>query len=294
MSEFNRTFITLSREVNQAHHQRKPYLEEITKFRDGRTVVLFFISFHSEVILSQEDADMIEEVLLNTDNSNGISLLLDSPGGDGLAAERIIQICRSYSKKDFEVIIPARAKSAATMVCLGADQIVMSPTSELGPIDPQVLYDMGNGPQWVAAHHIVESYDELFDKAVESKNADIAPYLQQLGSFNSVHVDTLRTAIELSKKIAISSLEKGMMSGKNKADIEEKIKPFIDPNFTKSHGRGITSEQAKECDLNVVEIDPNTELWKAVWGLYLRSKYVVNTITTGGKLVETLSDSFTA
>jgi len=78
------------------------------------------------------------------------------------AAERMIQVCRSYSGSDFEAIVPARAKSAATMVCLGSDRILMSPTSELGPVDPQV-YNGAEPSQktWVAAHHVITTYDKL-------------------------------------------------------------------------------------------------------------------------------------
>ena len=216
---FKNTFKTINKEVNQGHQLRLPYLSQIKKLRNGRTIVSFFVSFNSETPLAQNDADMIEEVLSNTDNSKGVSLLLDAPGGDGLAAERIIQICKSYSGNDFEAIVPARAKSAATMVCLGADQIVMSPTSELGPIDPQVPYDFGYGHQWVAADHIVKTYDDLFNGAVNLTKGDIAPYLQQLAKFDAVFVKALRTATALSKSIAISSLERGMMKGKTKKEI---------------------------------------------------------------------------
>ena len=59
-------------------------------------------------------------------------LIIDAPGGDGLAAERLIEVCRSYTKKDFETIVPARAKSAATMVCLGSDRILLKPNFRVG------------------------------------------------------------------------------------------------------------------------------------------------------------------
>ena len=131
-------FESTQREVTQNHFLRKPLIKRIQELRDGRLVISFFVSFQSRSPLGPEDANMIEEVLVNSDTSRGITLLLDAPGGDGLAAERIINICRKYSKKDFETLVPARAKSAATMVCLGSDRILMGATSELGPIDPQI------------------------------------------------------------------------------------------------------------------------------------------------------------
>ena len=88
-------------------------------------------------MIDDSDSTMIEEVLRNLDLSNGLALIINSPGGDGLAAERIINVCRKYSKtNEFWAIVSDKAKSAATMVCFGASKILMSETSELGPIDP--------------------------------------------------------------------------------------------------------------------------------------------------------------
>ena len=43
------------------------------------------------------------------------------------------------------VIVPDYAKSAGTLIALGADRIVMGETSELGPIDPQITLSDGSG-----------------------------------------------------------------------------------------------------------------------------------------------------
>jgi len=47
---------------------------------------------------------------------------------------------REFSKS-FNVLVPYRAYSAATLLALGADEIVMHPFAELGPIDPTVSND---------------------------------------------------------------------------------------------------------------------------------------------------------
>lgn len=289
---FKNSFKRIVRETSQSHELRKPYLEKIQELRDGRAVVSFFVSFNSAIPLSQPDADMIEGVLCNIDTSQGLTLILDAPGGDGLAAERIIQICKSYSKKDFEAIVPARAKSAATMVCLGSDRILMSPTSELGPIDPQVPVKLDDdGPKWMAAHYVAKVYDDLFQKAT-SATGRIEPYLQQLNKFNAVFIEHLRAATKLSEDIAVNSLQKGMLVGKSEAEIKDAIKPFTDPELTMSHGRGINYDKARQCGLNIELIDLDSELWQVVWGLYERSKYVVNSGVN--KMIETVEGGYHA
>jgi ClpP class serine protease len=169
-------------EANQEHHTRKALYKRIEKqLGVNKKVVGFFTTFDWPVQLGDKDADMLEEVLHNCCvKTTELVLILNCPGGDALAAERIIRICRSYSKRGFAVIIPKAAKSAATMVCLGADNIGMSSTSELGPIDPQIQV----GDRYYAAHEIIESYDDLMRKA-NTTTGKVDPYLQQLYRFES-------------------------------------------------------------------------------------------------------------
>jgi hypothetical protein len=290
----SKAFEKIQIEVAQAHSLRKPLLQRIKELRAERLVVAFFISFQSQSPLGPYDADMIEEVLVNSDTSNGITLILDAPGGDGLAAERIIQLCKNYSKKDFETIVPARAKSAATMVCLGADTILMGATSELGPIDPQIPLKMGENWQWVGAHHVIRTYDNLMKKAVSLKEGHIEPLLQQLSQFNATHIEILRAATKLSESIAISSLKKGMLSKQSEKDIRKRITCFTDPDITFSHGRALSIDHIKHCGLKIEEIDLSSELWKCVRDLYTRSTFVVDRGDGGHKLLETIDGSYRA
>ncbi len=66
---------------------------------------------------------------------NKISLLLYSNGGSTLAGWSLVNLIRSFCK-DFEVIVPFRCQSTATLICLGSNRIVMTKQATLGPIDP--------------------------------------------------------------------------------------------------------------------------------------------------------------
>ena len=67
-----------------------------------------------------------------------IFLLLLSRGGEIEPAYQISKICRTFANSKFVVAVPRAAKSAATLIALGADEIHMGMLGELGPIDPQV------------------------------------------------------------------------------------------------------------------------------------------------------------
>lgn len=66
-----------------------------------------------------------------------IDLLLHSNGGDGVVPWRLVTLIREFCK-EFNVLIPHRAFSAATLISLGADNIVMHRMGMLGPTDPTV------------------------------------------------------------------------------------------------------------------------------------------------------------
>jgi len=108
--------------------------------RLGAPVVAYIASpQHPVAQLTQQDVPMFVDMMTGASKrSKKVYLVIQSPGGDGHAAEKIIQIYRNAFPEDFAVVIPQFAKSAATMLSLGADRIVMGDVSELGPIDPQI------------------------------------------------------------------------------------------------------------------------------------------------------------
>jgi len=285
------TFRDLLAETGQGHEIRRPLYvqmeDQIEKQLGKRARVLaFFTSFGYPVIIEDSDADMIEEVLRNTDmDGRELFLVLNSPGGSGLAAERIVNICRTYGAGEFSVIVPKMAKSAATMICFGAKTILMSPTSELGPVDPQVPIrdDSGKTYQYQAAHEILEAYNDLLKQANGTKGR-VEPYLQQLARIDAREIRGIISAQQLAEKITVSSLKSGCLKHLTEKDIRTKVKAFLDPRYTISHGRPIYQDVAVTCGLDVTPVDIKSDLWASVWGLYVRLNHL--TQTTATKVVE--------
>lgn len=70
--------------------------------------------------------------------SDGIFLVLETPGGDQMYAYRTMKYLDNlYKGKPVYVIVPDMAMSAGTLMALGADKIFMFPDSCIGPLDPQ-------------------------------------------------------------------------------------------------------------------------------------------------------------
>jgi ClpP class serine protease len=55
---------------------------------------------------------------------NGVDLLICSNGGSGTAPWRIVSLIRQYSE-NLAVLVPHHAFSAATLIALGANKIIM-------------------------------------------------------------------------------------------------------------------------------------------------------------------------
>jgi len=101
-----------------------------------------------------------------------VLMVLATLGGNPDAAYRIARFLR-LSYEHFTVFVPTLCKSAGTLLCIGADEIVMSDTGELGPLDvqiknPEELADYGSELDTPRA------INSLRDKALETLRLTLA------------------------------------------------------------------------------------------------------------------------
>ena len=272
-------------EKTQGHETRQQLFVDLSS-HFGRPVITFFTSFHHPVAMEDQDVEILEDLLQTLDLSEGVAVMISSPGGSGLAAERMINVLRSYSGTgEYWAIVPGKAKSAATMVCLGASQIFMSPVAELGPVDPQIIFQ----GRVVPVHHIINSYEELFGGANMTQGR-IEPYLQQLANYDKSMISQLEAEQDLAADIVVRCLQDGMLSGKTEDQIKEDIVVFLHPQHTKAHARPIYHKEAQSCGLNVKVLDTSSGHWNKIYELYVRSRHLLTDIAT--KVIETDKGSY--
>lgn len=177
------------------------------------------------------------------------------------------------------------------MICFGASKIIMGATSELGPIDPQLTIPESGVIKNFSVYNVVESYRDLFSRAVNEKG-NLQPYLQQLANYDEREIKELKAALSLSEDIAIRTLASGMMKGMSENDIKNKIKIFLTPERTKTHGRPIYREEAVDCGLKIEPKDVKDKFWELVYELYIRTDNFVS--TRASKCIESREHSFFA
>jgi hypothetical protein len=275
--------------------KRQELLKELG-IKLGAPVVAYIANTtHPISAMMQQDVDsLIDFVNVASRNSKELYLILESSGGDGNVAEKLLHVFREEFTKSFNVIVPSSAKSAATMLSIGADKIIMGTTSELGPIDPQIAVTLPTGQlQYVPAKSITGTLTKI--KEDIEKNEKLAtmyyPVLQQI---RPETIKFCEDAIAFSTSFAKRWLEKGAMKGKTKKDLDRTAKELTTGDRFNMHGSVINHEEAKEeLGLNVEFWEQKDERWQLLWNYYLRAKASFQLNQNAAKLFETTETSVT-
>ena len=259
------------------HHEVVANIEALT----NRNLVSYSSFFaHPAGIIDDHDPRMIETLLKSIDLSKypgTLDLMINSPGGSPTAAEKIVLTCRAYAKS-FRVIVPQTAMSAATMVAMGADIILLTPTSEIGPIDPQMVQKLPNGQVVVrSAKAHIDAYLELVSKtqAAIKSGEPPHPFVELLRGIDPPWIQECIKARLLAEKIAVDLLSRWMLSGKNKNEVQGVVERFVAEGDQASHGRVIRAEKAKSFGLGVDVVEADDELWRRIWELHERCQRYV-------------------
>ncbi len=123
-----------------AFAERISLIERIEALRQSN-VICYLTSVRPNLNAQMSDDAvrvMFDQMLLLPEKPvKKLDVFLCSNGGSGTVPWRLVSLLREFAKT-VGVLIPYRAYSAATLLALGADEIVMHPFAEMGPIDPTV------------------------------------------------------------------------------------------------------------------------------------------------------------
>ncbi len=253
--------------------RRRRLIREI-EAETGRTL-LCYVSRDS---IDQADTYHLTRLLEAVNQEARITLLLDSPGGDIDAAEKFVhllrEVCESSSESSpaLEVVVPHRAKSAATLIALGADRIVMSDSSELGPIDPQFPY----AGDWVPVFALLRAYEKAEERC--AKFPDNTAFAVAFGEFDQILVEAARQ-VESRARTCAENLLKRQGGNYTAAPAE-----LMDVDRFLSHGQMIDWRTAKEIGIPQVHYqDGRAPIWQRYWRLY---EYLAPVCGADGRVFE--------
>lgn len=253
---------------------RRELLQTIERSLRANVAVLYHNVGSHRSLIDEDDGQMLEAALSTMTSQRDLVLMVQSNGGLPLAAERLVKICRTYTSKKFKTLVVGRAKSAATMICLGSDEILMKETAELGPIDPQIV--VRDQHQRLSVDSYIDAYDNL-QKQIAQMPLDTgnpSGLLQMLGKFDAAHVEEMRKVQQLGRDIANKFLSDGMLAGESEEKINKVIDLFSRSSLHNSHGRAIWPDQAQAAGVNVTVIDKRLKAWAATYELLERYNYL--------------------
>ncbi len=203
---------------------------------------------------------IISSQLRKIGKTEKIDLVLYSAGGDTMVPWRLVSMIREYCDH-FSVIVPYKAHSAATMISLGADEIVMSDMSELSPIDPSTANVFNPADPQNPQNRIPISVEEVmsyFDLAknkfgIKSDEELTKIFNKFVESTPSIHPLALGNVNRTHNLIKI--LAKRLLKSHKESMKEEEIEKIIDFLTEKlySHQYYIGRKEAKE-DLGIKSV----------------------------------------
>jgi hypothetical protein len=260
-----------------SRQQRTEAIRQLAEARGGTSVIAYVTSIRPG-LEAQMGMDIFThfyrhlQALAASRAERRLDLFLVSNGGDAIVPWRLVTLIREYCN-EFNVLVPYRAFSAATLTALGADNVVMHPMGMLGPTDPSI-----NGP--------FNPRDPKNDKntlpvSVEDVSSYIALIKDDVGIRHEDEV--IQAFLALAKEVhplALGNVKRttsqGRMLGQKllaqrkdpmtPGAIEEVVDKLTSKLFY--HGHPINSTEARE-EVGLPFVEPADEdTANAMWSLY--------------------------
>jgi hypothetical protein len=249
---------------------RRKYLEKLTA-HTGRPVIVYAsgwlegrpIPDPSVVSVSTRDMMGFMEAVHGLPSPGPLDLILHSPGGDADAAQAIMSYLRDQGFDPIRAIVPISAMSAATMMALSCNEILMGRHSQLGPIDPQFTLQTPDGPRGAPAQAILDQFDMAKTECGSTPQA-LAAWLPILRSYGPGLLSQCLTAQDDAEKLVAASMAQHMFSDLPPADAANAAKAiaawFNDHKQHRSHGRPLRYDEVAQKGVRVTLLEADNTL----------------------------------
>lgn len=229
--------VEIQKECLSILESSKKLIRKLEEKRKSKVIVLFCFDYS----IFMKVAYVFNKVLRKSREIERLDLFLESGGGDIDVAAKISKLCKAYAK-EFNVIVANWAKSAASLIALSADNLLMTKSGELGPVDPNVKHPATK--MWIPAHSIGDALEFIYsieDPFVKLTMADkLDPLL--IGAFKDA-------------QNASSQYIEEIFEGYPK---KEKIVKLFTTKY-KSHGYPIDREVCESNQIKVVSPEPEID-----------------------------------
>ena len=259
--------------MNEPKQVGTKYIIDLEKARKSKVIVYFTGDRQLSSTQIAEDAvrplyDHLVDLSFDS-KKKIIDLYIYSRGGDVSVPWRIASMVREFCE-EFNILIPYKAHSAATLLSLGADNIVMGRKAELGPIDPTLVRGTAAEGAFPPQEISVEDVNAFLSFIKGRANINDQTALAHLVGVLVEQISPLTLGRVDRQDSHIRLVARKLLTSHNKKMEEEKLQSIIETLTEKiySHGHAIGRKEATDIGLPVESPDDNTE--ELMWSLYLQ------------------------
>lgn len=247
---------------------RVQLIKEIEQVRDSK-VVTYICGDRQGAPQAQIAGDVIRPIyehLRGIGKQKKIDFFIHSKGGEIEVPWRMITMLREFCDH-LSILIPYHSQSAATLLALGCDEIIMGEKAELGPIDPSINFGRTGGT--TAQEEVAVEDMMAFIRFVKSvsplsrflySNHSIACLTEKLSPWNIGKIYRTHTHIRMVAKRMLKKHKQPL----SKLVMNKVVKTLAEKIY--SHGHAICRVEAKEIGLPVVYA--NSKLDGFMWELF--------------------------
>ncbi|MGQ9496906.1 MAG: SDH family Clp fold serine proteinase [Desulfotomaculales bacterium] len=236
--------------------------------------VLCYITGDRENVRTRIAPDALEVIhrhLRKLGRASRIDLVLYTRGGDLLTAWRLVHLIREFASH-FGVLVPFRSYSAGTLICLGADEIIMGPMGELGPVNPRVVNAFNPPDPDDPAARIPVNVEDVFSYlllARELAGLQSEEYLGKAFFLLAERIHPLALGNVQRNHVLVRNLARRLLALRQQA-LDEEASQRIVTNLTEklyAHDHMIPRREAVE-EIGLPITYTSDELDEEMWALY--------------------------
>lgn len=175
--------------------ERKKQLKRISDLR-GRPVLVYASALSKQAPIDINYNDRLPFFdQLSGIAGDSLDLILETPGGLAEVVEDMVETIRGRFTS-LGIIVPGWAKSAGTIMVMAADEILMEPSSALGPIDAQISQ---NGKQY-SAHAFLQGLEKIKEEVTKAGQLNRA-YIPILQNISPGEIQGCENALGFAQKL---------------------------------------------------------------------------------------------
>lgn len=243
----------------------------------------------SALSLDMDDYYLVADMLRGK-QLRKLDFYVETPGGSAEAAEEMIKFIRKDSEGvEISFVVSGEAKSAGTILVLGGDEILMTKTGSLGPIDAQVKI----GRSVISAYDYMDWLKEVSDKAKDQKSLALEEIaiISQISPGEIKHVENARDYARdlVSSWLAAYKFRNWHVTETRRLPVDDGMRreraeaiagELVNHKRWRTHGRSLKIEDLQGLGLRVTAVDDDQELADCVYRIQTVLRLLLQSTTT--------------